>query len=250
MFHRTALPVLLCSVRGVRTAIAAVILYGSPLLAGAQEKEGSLTTEFPKLSAKERSKIAAREDQDARQDQAYQALMEQAEAHFRSGELEKALEGFEQARKLRPYNVYPKVKIEDLKAMIAARTPEAGPSTVVNDPPPPAPAVVPVVEQDPVNAPVVVKPKVETPPPPIPRTDRTAVPEARHERVGQAPVVVAVPGERRYKEGQAHVIERTEDAEDGPVVYKRAAHPSGQVFYFKNGRSIEAREWNARFGER
>lgn len=249
MFHRTALPVLLRAARGVRTAVAAVVLYGSPLLAAAQEKEGSLTTEFPKLSAKERSKIAAREDQDARQDQAYQALMEQAEAHFRAGDLEQALEGFEQARKLRPYNVYPKVKIEDLKAMIAARTPEAGPPAVVKDPPPPDPTIG-KAEPTSVVPPAVQKPAVDTPPRPVPRTDRTTVQEPRTKPVDQAAVVVAVPGERRFKEGQAHVIERTEVSDDGPVVYKRAAHPSGQVFYFKNGRSIEAREWNARFGER
>lgn len=102
----------------------------------AQGADGGLTGDFDKLSPKERSKIAAKETQEAAADSGYQKIMQQADAAFRAGRYEDALSAFQEARGLRPYNVYPKVKIQDLQALIKRRDQEL--SDQKSEPPPPA----------------------------------------------------------------------------------------------------------------
>ena len=110
----------------------------------AQGGDGSLTGDFKKLSPKERSKIAARETHEAAADSGYQDIMKQADAAFRAGRYEDALAAFHEARSIRPYNVYPKVKIQDLQALIKKQDEERVGQTPVVPPPadPPGPAVV------------------------------------------------------------------------------------------------------------
>ena len=70
--------------------------------------------------------------------------MKQADAAFRAGRYEDALAAFHEARSIRPYNVYPKVKIQDLQALIKKQDEERVGQTPVVPPPadPPGPAVV------------------------------------------------------------------------------------------------------------
>ena len=53
-------------------------------------------------------------------------VMQRAERAFQEGRYEEAIKGYEEARSMRPYNVYPKVKIEDLRALLARQTHQAG----------------------------------------------------------------------------------------------------------------------------
>lgn len=229
------------------------------MLARAQGDRGSLTTEFPKLSAKERSRIAAKEVQEAQQDSGYQAMMNAGEKAFQEGRYEDALARYEQARALRPYNVYPKVKIEDLRALIAKK---AARDTVASAPPPKPEPPPPVQEQalapPPQHAPEqVAAPPAPKPLPTRPHTDEVPAKPAATERPAATPPVQEVrPAkadgviERRYQEGHAFVIERVVHVDDRVVVYKRVFHGYGSVFYFEDGQPVDERVWNARFPEK
>jgi hypothetical protein len=210
-----------------------------------QPTGGSLTDHFPRMSAKERNRIATQETSDAAKDVGYQDVMQRAERSFQEGRYEEALQGYEQARSMRPYNVYPKVKIEDLRALIAKQA-SAVPAMAAE------PSVPP--EADPVGGAMNRPPTVRQP-------ALTTIAQPTAARPGAAPagVVPAPPPapvrlaaasgviERRYKEGHAHVIERVVTVHGRTVIYKRVFHAWGQVFYFEDGSPVDERVWKARF---
>lgn len=230
---------------GISRLAMLVPMFVLAVVASGQGDRGSLTEQFPNMSAKERSRIAEREQSEASKDQAYQEIMRRADEAFRSARYEEALKGYEEARSVRPYNVYPKVKIEDIRALLAKRTalePSTSQDTAATAPPvnpdaAPAETPAPVVRQ----APPVESPGSEPAPTPVP-------PEAigpPQRSVPPAPAVGVI--ERRYKEGHAHVIERVVSVEGRTVIYKRVFHAWGQVFYFEDGKPVDERVWNARF---
>lgn len=211
-----------------------------------QGDRGSLTEQFPNMSAKERSRIAEREQSEASKDQAYQELMRRADEAFRSARYEEALKGYEEARSVRPYNVYPKVKIEDIRALLAKRAAVDTPAnvdTVTTPPPtpPPMPASDPPAEVVRMVPPTTNLP--EPAPDPVPGPGAVAPPAQRSSPLAPAAGVI----ERRYKEGNAHVIERVVTVDGRTVIYKRVFHAWGQVFYFEDGKPVDERVWNARF---
>ena len=108
--------------RFIRAGLLVCSLLIAMLTASGQKGDSSLTKDFPKLSSKERSRIAAKEVEESKKDDAYQLAMLNAERSFQQGRYEEALVFYESARALRPYNVYPKVKIEDLHALINKQT--------------------------------------------------------------------------------------------------------------------------------
>lgn len=228
-----------------------VLLVAPAFHAAAQGKRDSLTKDFNKLSAKERSRIAAREAEEAAADTTYQGYMRRADLAFQADQYPQALDLFKQARALRPYNVYPKVKIEDLEALIKKQQATAGVQSpaVKSEAPagitaPPAPAPVGVVPDPPAET---AKPQMATPKPkPAPQ----AIPPALEHHV-PADAEPQPPGiqERIYREAGAVVIERTVQEEGLPVVYKKVVHSWGQTFYFKSGMAIPAQQWAARFNE-
>ncbi len=258
-----------------RALIVAAVALSLPCFS--QGGNNDLTKDFSKLSAKERTKIAAQENQAAAVDTNYQAVMRRAESAFQGGDYQKALASYEDARKLRPYNVYPKVKIQDLQELLKKNVAEkatqhtAQPGTTVVGP---EVAVAPTIVVDmptPISttsaqAPVI--PPVQAvsiaPPVAIPRPIPEPVPEKNLEPVRPAPSiptpteVARVPaeaplpkimGERIFLQAGAVVTERTVIDDDRPTVYRRVVHPSGQVFTFKDGLSIPERMWKERFGD-
>ncbi len=210
-----------------------------------------LEKDFDSLSAKERSRIAKAEEEGAIKDAQYQAVMAKAEEHFREQRFEAALEQFMVARDLRPNNVYPRVKIQDLQALIAKR--EAFQEIPVDDPASPAeqPAVVREVLPSPG--------RVDTTPGPLPtRTEdhhgeqHRVAPLERTEpaaRAVDAPLQFA-EGERIYKEGRAVVVERSISVEGRPTIFRKVTHAWGEVMYFKDGTAIPERVWIEAFGAR
>lgn len=207
----------------------------------AQEK-GSLTDEFKGMSAKERSRIAKQEIADAQQDLVFQGSMARADSLARARQHELALEEYRKARGMRPYNVLPKVRIQDLEVLIAKQAAER--SEVADDttgsavPPAPEPrevprnVVVPVEKTRPVQreaSPVNVAPRSPDPEP----------------EVSDVPADGMV--ERNYREGRAIVTERTLVTEGKAVVYKRVGHPWGEVYYFKDGEAVPERIWKETF---
>jgi hypothetical protein len=241
----------------IRTLLV-VALLGGAADAGAQV-DTSLTKEFAGMSAKERTRVARQETEDAARDPAFQAVMQEAETLFAGQRYDEALERFKEARRMRPLNVYPKVKIKDLEALIAKRDAE-GPAETPVEPTVPAPTPV-VVAPKPAPEPMKPEPaKVEPPkvdPSPTPEVTPAAVPVVR-----TAPVVnttLTIPDstkaslpdgthERIYKEGRAVVLERRVVADGQETVYRKVTHPWGDVVYFKDGLAVPARVWAEVFG--
>ncbi len=244
-----------------------LLLMGPAQRAQAQPDE--LTGEFGKLSAKERARIAQREESGSSQDQVFIALMADAEGLFKAQDYEGALAKFQAARARRPYNVHAKVKIEDLQALIQRRE-EAKVAAVQEVPPvepplPPLPLVdqEPVVEPAPLPTPDPVDPtEVETrtkepavslepvidPAPKAERSTPTPQPPPSH-RTMTAPALQLEEGERVYKEGRSVVVESIV-AEDGHlVVYRKVSHPWGEEHYFREGATITDRAYRTAMGK-
>lgn len=250
-------------------SLLAILCCLSALLLCAQP-DSSLTQDFKKLSAKERTRIAREEEQQAAQDTRFQAVMAEAEDLFRQARYEASLDKYKEARSLRPYNVYPKVKIQDLQALIARMAAEEEQSRVPEEAPP-APA--PVVEHPPAPpAPVVPTLVTPVPKPEVPATRPAPAPQEKPGSVAPAPapverprprveeerrpVAAPQPGpadgeeyERILREGRAVVVERGVLREGRPVVFRKVTHPWGEVVHFRDGIAIPARVWNEEFGE-
>lgn len=234
-------------------------------LSGAAQGDGSLTKEFEHLSAKERARIAKKEQEESAKDAGYQGVMAAAEALFRQGQYDEALLRYQEARDLRPLNVYPKVKIQDLQALIAKRdaaaafeapvvtvppvpsppldTASKAPSPARIEAPPPAAKPVPI----PVEVKVTEKPRPEPSRPNTPAQRPTPVPARTKE-----PQVAGPDGveERMYMEGRAVVMERKLTNNGRTEVYRRVTHPWGQVNYFRDGIATSERIWQEAGGER
>lgn len=222
-----------------------------------QAQPDELTGEFGKLSAKERARIAQREESEAAADQAFNELMTGAEQLFKAQDYNGALLKYKEARARRPYNVHPKVKIEDLQALIARRQEEQAASVkeapppvalpvVIEDPvPPPMPLEAPPQVKDPraVNAPVA-DPVKERPVRPPPRESRPD-PVVRQGAVEVKPAPTLEEGERVYKEGRSIVVESTVNEEGRLVVYRKVSHPWGEEHYFREGATISERAYRS-----
>jgi len=232
-------------------------------------QDTSLTRDFARLNAKERARIAKQEQEGATNDVRYQEVMTRAEKAFQERRFEDALQLFKEARAVRPYNVYPKVKIQDLQALLDKRAaaaaeierasvvvPEPERPKEVESPPPPiehAPkpevGVPPVTEQ---QVPVVTPIPTPTPNPVVERTQRDETP------VRPAPTPVKVEHkdqvadgveERVLREGRAVVLERRVTTNGHTEVFRRVSHPWGDVVHFKDGQPIPARAWTDTFGD-
>jgi len=75
-------------------------------------------SEFAKLPAKVKSRMAVEEELASEQDEAFQSMMMKGMQHFEKREYDEALEAFQQAEDKRPLNVYPPVMIEDVRLSI------------------------------------------------------------------------------------------------------------------------------------
>lgn len=224
-----------------------------------QAQDSSLTRDFDQLSAKERARIAKKEQEESAKDPRYQAVMVEAEDLFRTKQYDQALLRFQEARNLRPLNVYPKVKIQDLQALIAKRDAEVAARTEVMDQPPP-PAPVPADTST--KATAIVIPEIvtlkEAPPPPKPDTTQAVVrpkqtvvvareqPRQITSTTPVEPVKATGPDgveERMYMEGRAVVLERKVTSHGHIEVYRKVTHPWGQVNYFHDGIATSERVW-------
>jgi hypothetical protein len=212
----------------------------------AQVQAQVLGDDFDKLSAKERSRIAKEEEANAAADARYQSLMTEAELLFRDLSYDAALERFEQARALRPFNVYPKVKIQDLQALIAKRDAALAGSE--------GPLLQ---ERDSAGAEAPLTP-LHTEPRTAPTTTNSGGVEQVRARTPQDvpvqakeqdPVIApSADGERIYKEGRAVVVERQKNVDGQLVVFRKVTHPWGEVVYFKDGSAVPQRVWTEAFG--
>lgn len=219
----------------------------------AQEDGASLTEEFRHMSAKERTRLAEREQEDASRDTVYQRIMADAEAAFQAGRYQEALEGYKLGRKRRPLNVYPKVKIEDIRELIAKRDAQAADSTSSQ----PRSVGVPELDE---KAPaasrtdkVIEKASAPVPgsagKPPVVRRARSI--EETHDRAVDPAPVTGPDGmvEEQFRQGTALVVQRTVTLGGERHVYRKVVHNWGQTYYFLDGNATDARVWTERFGD-
>lgn len=240
----------------------AILLFLLLLSVSVTWAQDELTEGFARLSAKERARLARQEESEAALDTQFQQAMASAEESFRQKRYEEAMARYEQARAMRPLNVYPKVKIDDLRALIARRDslaalnavpepvpiPDPQPQPAVGPeadaPPPVQPAPGPArMEEAPVPRPALrqeVPPVVRTPTP-APVVDRTPAPEPELIPDGMT--------ERTLREGRAIVLERVKVVDGQRAVWRRVSHPWGEVVYFKDGLPISSGAWMRTFGD-
>ena len=241
-----------------RTLLPALMLA---FTATAQTGEkGSLSAEFEKMSPKERARVAREEQAASSSDPAYLAAMAQGETNFRNGDLDAAMVNYEDARRLRPLNVYPKVKIEDLRVLIRKREEEllAAKDSAPDPPRTPEPVVV-IADERPIGkteaATIKVVPVEQPASQMAKRVDPVAKPkttEIREAGPANTPVQKLPDGstENRYKQGNAEVTQITVTNNGRTTVYKRVAHKWGQVYWFQDGQAIDGRVWVERFGDK
>lgn len=223
------------------------------------------------LSAEERIELAEREMQQAALDNRFLTLMDSAHYFFQEGYLDKALNKYQKAKSKRPNNVYPPVKIEDVKLAMKDssnwnREPEKEEDqenddlTASNEP-----------EWEKPNREKWEKEekerlkKVEEWEQQIRRdrerkrerdkedeeslknndegTDvsRMSVEQFRKELANTYPQGVT---ETNYREGSRQITKRVVVMGDEGDSYKRVEHAWGGVFYFKNGDPITEDTWN------
>jgi hypothetical protein len=182
---------------------------------------------------------------------------------------EDALALYQQARQQRPYNVYPKVKIQDVRALIQARDAQERPP---DEPLPEEPVIaVPVLSE--LDEADVPPPTKEPVPVVVPDKEERAVEPARPERPEDRPVpppirepnVPPTPkavqeaeyrdmpegfAERIFREGGHIVTERRVNGPEGEVVYRRVLQSWGGVQHFRNGVAVPERVWTEAFDSR
>lgn len=227
-------------------------------LTAAAQPDVSLTPEFAGLSAKERARLAKKEVEEAAEDTRFQTVMAEAESLFKLHRYDESLTRFQQARALRPLNVYPKVKIQDLQALIAKRD-----AAAQYEDPIPQDTLAPDAEtsESPQAIAAETPSAVEPLPKPEPRTlyrdERKAEKPVRElpkkpepPSVGAERVAAPVNGlqERTFMEGRAIVLERRLIRGGVEAVYRKVSHPWGQVMHFRDGSAISEREWTSVFG--
>lgn len=258
----------------IRTILTLAICLGCTLCPA--QRDSSLTEEFGRLSAKQRTRIALKEQEEAARDTEFNALMAQAEKHFQDRSYDEALAVFKEARRRRPYNVHPKVKIQDLEAFIKERDrrkealnehaavqepnvavpytptepvrtatpPSAVPAKAIKTTPPGATVSKPIntaATADTKASSSLSKPaKALSAPKVVPPESQQAI----------TPAVTPAQGERIYKEGASIVIERAIERDGHLIVYRKVFQSSGAVVHFEDGRPITQREWDAVFAVR
>jgi len=227
--------------------------------------DDNLARDFQKLNAKERARIAKEEQEAAQNDAAYQSVMVEAELHFRELRFEESMAKFKEARVLRPYNVYPKVKIKDLEVLIAKRDAEEAEKPAEQPPKPSSTVQIehietgnPVVSSDPVEvvsdpapvpfivskvpAPAVSSSKEPVPDPPV--QHRPPAPVQVQKQPVADPLPLETEGEKVYKEGRSVVVEVRLAQNGRLVVYRKVTHPWGGIDHFRDGTSIPGHVYN------
>ena len=246
----------------------------------AQSDDLSLTEEFPSLSAKQRARIAKKEAKEAESDFVFQGLMQDADSLFQQGEHNASLSVYKSARERRPYNVHPKVKIQDLQDLIDQEAQMNG--ELANDQ-----AETPIVISDLNSTPTQIhtipeeqnSSKLETPPlekkstavlvtksgvdqpiapkPVLLKSDNKGTLEKKIVKKDPDPVktILSEPSvfdipiaedgvdKEIYREGNAVITQLTVVRNGRTDIYKKVYHQWGYVFYFKNGSAITERMW-------
>jgi len=219
------------------------------------------------LSAKERIRVAENEKIEAATDIAFQQHMSDGHSYFSKKHYLKAIHSYQKAAEVRPFNVYPKVKISDIELSMKD-TLELLRAAEKEKP------EQPLIEQN-RNETEKAEPKLpETPEETMTRLDnweqkerekRKAEREKKEGRIeepqlirttGDVPILTkeeyrielgkSYPNgitETISKEGNKTITTRIVVKSKTGDEYKKVEHEWGGIFYFKNGDAVTERTW-------
>jgi hypothetical protein len=230
-------------------------------------------TEFSKLSAKERSEIAQKETMEAARDHAFLYLMDQGHQLFVEKRYLESVRKYEDARALRPRNVYPPVIIRDIELsmkdtlqLLREKEKEEKPETPSARKEPELPDREKIMEefrkkeaerQKKVDEwessqrrymarERALKEEEDQEQQELGKFKGRDVREASVEELQEELAREYSDGvtQRSYDDGQRKITERVVVRKGIGNAYKRVEHPWGGKFYFKNGQPISEETWN------
>lgn len=239
--------------------LSSIFIFG---FANAQE-------ELQRLSGKERIRIAENEKIEAATDVEFQQYMSTGHEQFSNKHYLKAIRSYEKAAEVRPYNVYPKVKISDIELsmkdtleLLRAAEKEA----VKEEKPKPKNPEVAETEQKLPETPKETmdrlneweekerqkmeaqrekeKAKAEEPKPTPPKSGDVQTMSIEDYRKELAETFPSGITETVSEEGNKVITKRVVVHDGKGDEYKKVAHNWGGVFFFKNGDAVTERVWD------
>jgi len=210
--------------------------------------------DWSKLSAKQKIKIAKKEQKAAKKDPEYLKLMDDALLLFQEGKYDEAITKYQAAHKRRPDNVYPVVMLEDIE--VALNLPVEDQTEITTE------AIeieaIPEIEEEitdtkveiqqndaqkeTVEPEVIVLPKEVEKPATVTRPSQHAEQTTTRTQVQREYLNDGIYKDS-FKEGNADV-EQVKIVEKGvETVYRKVSHPWGAIYYFKGEDSISEKEW-------
>lgn len=215
-------------------------------------------TDWSKLSANQKIKLAKKEQKEAKKDPEYLQMMDEAMRLFQEGQYEKAKEKYAQAHLRRPDNVYPMVMLDDIEIamnlpkeeLVEEEVPVSEPEIEVILIEEPALEEDQNIENSEIKEEIIVEEKeINLPKDPEKTTPVVAKPERRSELKSPATQVQkSYENDGVYreslKEGSAKVEQITIVEKGISTVYRRVDHSWGATYFFKNGEAITEKEWD------
>lgn len=232
--------------------------------------------DFADLSPRERVAVAEQEEIEAKNDEVFQQLMREGHELFREKHYLKAIRRYEEAKKRRPYNVYPPVIITDIELsmkdtldILRERERQELESKTKAQPQKPQQPQPPAPEPKPENEWTETKQerieKINN----WERQERIKLEQSREQKKEQSAESLSPENpeirvltmedmqeqlarefpegitENTYTEGNKTITERVVVKNGKGNRYKKVVHSWGGVFYFKNGTAVAERVWTA-----
>lgn len=215
-------------------------------------------TDWSKLSANQKIKLAKKEQKEAKKDPEYIQMMDEAMLLFQEGQFEKAKEKYTQAHLRRPDNVYPMVMLDDIEIamnlpkeeMVEEEIPLAEPEVEIIIVEEPALLEDQNIDNSKVEEEILVEEKeIIIPKDPEKTAPIVAKPERKAEvKNPSTQVQKSYENDGVYreslKEGSAKVDQITVVEKGVSTVYRRVDHSWGATYFFKNGEAITEKEWD------
>lgn len=230
--------------------------------------------DWSKLSAKQKIKIAKKEQKAAKKDPEYLKLMDDALLLFQAGKYDEAITKYQAAHDRRPDNVYPVVMLEDIEValnlpeenkteeIVEDITPEVEVKTekIVEETEPEAIEVTSDIEineeitdikvetqQDDVvtetiEPEIIVLPIEAEKPTEVPKPTPNAEQTTTRVQVQKEYLNDGIYKDS-FKEGNADVEQVMIVDKGVETVYRKVSHPWGAIYYFKGEDSISEKEW-------
>lgn len=216
-------------------------------------------SDWSKMTANQKIKLAKKEQKAAKKDPEYLKLMEEALALFQDGKFDEAKNLYTAAHNRRPDNVYPMVMLDDIEVAMNMPIVEEIVEEVIIEEPITVEVAPEIVEEKIEIVEEVIKEEkveeiaVEPEPIVVPIATEKKLEEEKKEITVNEKVVIEHPVKvydedgvykEDLKEGNATINQVTIVEKGVAVVFRKVSHPWGAVYFFQNGDPITKSEWN------